>query len=102
MNRFPHGHMSLLEALEEYLDAAGNRDHARQATEGGDWQRELGKLYAPHRLVFAIPADIEGLDAAHCRQEAGQRHARLRVSRQHLLIAGRIAPDLMRMAQARV
>jgi uncharacterized protein YyaL (SSP411 family) len=35
------------------------------------WRNELGKLYAPHRLVFAIPAEVDGLDAALADKRAG-------------------------------
>src|SRR6185503_21293605 len=44
MNRFPHGHMSLLEALEEYLDAPEIVIIREHAADAGKWQRELGRL----------------------------------------------------------
>jgi hypothetical protein len=55
--------MSLLEALAEYLSPP-EIVIVRETRDIGGWQRELGKLYAPHRLVFSIPANLEGLDAA--------------------------------------
>jgi uncharacterized protein YyaL (SSP411 family) len=54
--------MSLLEALTEYL--APPQIVILRERDGDGWQRELGRLYAPNRLVFSIPADLEGLDAA--------------------------------------
>ena len=69
--RIPHGHVSLIEALAEYLEAPeivivrGPADEARQ------WQRELDRLYAPHRLVFAIPSDTPALDAAIADKRPG-------------------------------
>jgi uncharacterized protein YyaL (SSP411 family) len=64
LGRFPHGHMSLLEALAEYLSPPEIVIVRDQPADAGGWQRELGRLYAPNRLVFSIPANLEGLDAA--------------------------------------
>ena len=63
INRFPHGHVSLLEALDEYLTPP-EVIIIRARTPDDQWQRELDKLYAPHRMVFTIPADLGDLDAA--------------------------------------
>jgi uncharacterized protein YyaL (SSP411 family) len=71
LNRFPHGHMSLLEALEEFLAPPEIVIVRGSAAEASQWQRELGRLYAPHRLVFAIPAGLDGLDAAIADKKAG-------------------------------
>jgi uncharacterized protein len=71
LNRFPHGHVSLIEALDEYL-AAPEIVIIRGATAGAaTWQKELGRIYAPHRLVFAIPAEIANLDPALADKRAG-------------------------------
>jgi uncharacterized protein YyaL (SSP411 family) len=71
LNRYPHGHVSLIEALDEYLTAPEIVIIRGAAAETQSWQRELGKLYAPHRLVFAIPADVQDLDAAIADKRAG-------------------------------
>jgi hypothetical protein len=42
-----------------------------QPAETGSWQRELGRLYAPNRMVFSIPANLDGLDAAIQDKKAG-------------------------------
>jgi uncharacterized protein len=53
----PSAHAALLIALEEFLNAPqliilrGRNDEPRQ------WQRSLNRVYQPHRLVLAIPAD---------------------------------------------
>ena len=47
--------MSLLEALDEYLAPPEIIIVRERRPTDGQWQRELGKLYAPHRLVFSIP-----------------------------------------------
>jgi uncharacterized protein YyaL (SSP411 family) len=64
LERAPIAHISLLTALEEYLQppqivilrgASGTID---------SWRRALAKLYAPRRLVLAIPADAPDLPPA--------------------------------------
>jgi len=102
VNRFPHGHMSLLEALTEYLDAPEIVIIREPPDVAGAWQRELGKLYAPHRLVFSIPADLAGLDAAIADKKAGPA-ARAYVCRGSICSAPVDSiGDLVRVAQARV
>jgi uncharacterized protein YyaL (SSP411 family) len=102
LNRFPHGHMSLLEALDEYLAPPEIIIVREQASEDRKWQRELGKLYAPHRLVFSIPADTEDLDAALADKKAGT------TTRAYVCRGSTCSPpieslaDLIRTAQARV
>jgi uncharacterized protein YyaL (SSP411 family) len=71
LNRFPHGHMSLLEALADYLSPPQTVIVREQPGDDGAWQRELGRLYAPDRMVFSIPATLEGLDAAVADKRAG-------------------------------
>jgi uncharacterized protein YyaL (SSP411 family) len=64
MSRFPQGHASLLDALEEMLDppeAVILRGEPRIIE---TWRRELARLYAPRRLVLAIPADAPDLPPA--------------------------------------
>jgi uncharacterized protein YyaL (SSP411 family) len=73
MNRYPHGHMSLLEALDEYLRPPEIVIVRGDAEEPERWRDELGKLYAPHRMVFAIPADAQDLDAALADKKPGDR-----------------------------
>ena len=102
MNRYPHGHMSLLEALDEYLNPPEIVIVREQAEEGGAWQRELGRLYAPRRLVFTIPADAQGLDPALADKKAGP------TTRAYVCRGSTCSPpveslsDLVRTAQARV
>jgi uncharacterized protein YyaL (SSP411 family) len=94
--------MSLLEALAEYLEAPEIAIIREAAADAGAWQRELGKLYAPHRLVFSIPANLDGLDAALTDKQAGS------ASRAYLCRGSTCSPaveslaDLVRTAQARL
>jgi uncharacterized protein len=69
INRFPHGHMSLLEALDEYL--APPEIVIIRGVESQRWRDELNRLYAPHRMIFAIPTDCSGLDPAIADKQAG-------------------------------
>ncbi len=93
--------MSLLEALDEYLNPP-EIVVIRESGDAGAWQRELGKLYAPHRLVFSIPSELEGLDAALADKKAGA------VTRAYVCRGSTCSapveslPDLIRTAQARV
>lgn len=64
MDEYPHGHVSLLSALEEYSEhpeiiiiRGPRRDIER-------WQKSAAKLYAPRRLVFAIDEATHNLPGA--------------------------------------
>ena len=61
---FPHGHVSLLTALEEYLHHPEIIIIRGERAEIERWRDSAAKLYAPRRLVFAIGADVEGLPGA--------------------------------------
>ena len=61
--------MSLLEALAEYL--VPPEIVIIRGDDAVRWREELGKLYAPHRLVFAIAADARDLDAALADKKTG-------------------------------
>jgi uncharacterized protein len=64
LERYPQAHVSLLGALEELLsppEIVILRGEAR-TIEG--WRAQLAQLYAPHRLLLAIPADVPDLPAA--------------------------------------
>jgi uncharacterized protein YyaL (SSP411 family) len=99
INRFPHGHMSLLEALNEYL--VPPEIVIIRGSDAARWSTELGKLYAPNRLVFAIPADLAGLDAALAGKQAGDG-TRAYVCRGSTCSAPvESLTDLVRTAQAR-
>jgi uncharacterized protein len=64
MSQYPHGHVSLLTALQELLaptEIVILRGESR-TIEG--WRLQLARLFAPERLVLAIPADAAGLPPA--------------------------------------
>jgi hypothetical protein len=64
IDEYPHGHVSLLAALEEYLE------HPEIVVLRGDeddisrWRDSASKVYAPRRLVFAISRGETGLPGA--------------------------------------
>jgi uncharacterized protein YyaL (SSP411 family) len=61
VDRFPHAHCGLLMALEDFLDPPTIAVVRGNAAESDEWRNELTKLYAPKRLVFAIPDSAENL-----------------------------------------
>ncbi|HZW59174.1 MAG TPA: thioredoxin domain-containing protein, partial [Woeseiaceae bacterium] len=64
MQQYPHGHVSLLNALEEYLAHPEIVIIRGAPAEIARWRDAACRLYAPRRLVFAIPADSAGLPGA--------------------------------------
>jgi uncharacterized protein YyaL (SSP411 family) len=64
IEEYPHGHVSLLTALEEYLEHPEIIVIRGAADEIGRWRDSAAKLYAPRRLVFAIPGTEAGLPGA--------------------------------------
>ena len=88
MDEYPHGHVTLLTALEEYLNHP-EIVVIRGATDEIDrWQASAAKLYAPRRLVFAIDAAAADLPGALAERKpvAGENRG-LPLRRQPLLRA---------------
>ncbi|MEP7246724.1 MAG: thioredoxin domain-containing protein [Gammaproteobacteria bacterium] len=63
VEKYPHGHVSLLNVLEEVLNAPTSVIIRGESGEIEHWRRELAKVYDPHRLVIAIPSDAQDLPA---------------------------------------
>jgi hypothetical protein len=61
MDEYPHGHVTLIAALEEYLEPPEIIVIRGDAAEMADWQRQLARIYAPARLVVAIDRNEEAL-----------------------------------------
>jgi len=59
MQEFPHGHAALITALDEYLQPPEVIIIRGSATEAEEWSRNVSAIFAPRRLVFAIPADAD-------------------------------------------
>jgi len=64
IEEYPHGHVSLLAVLEEALDAPDVVVIRGEADEIARWRDSAARLYAPRRLVFAVPADATSLPGA--------------------------------------
>jgi uncharacterized protein YyaL (SSP411 family) len=61
---FPHGHVSLITALEEFIHHPEVIVIRGAADEIARWQESAAKLYAPRRLVFAIDSATKDLPGA--------------------------------------
>jgi uncharacterized protein YyaL (SSP411 family) len=70
IEEYPHGHVSLLSALQEFLThpevivIRGSTDEIYR------WRDSATKLFAPHRMVFAIAADEQDLPGALADRKA--------------------------------
>ena len=54
MDEYPHGHVTLITALEEYLEPPEIVVIRGDAADVGDWRQQLSRIYAPSRLIVAI------------------------------------------------
>ena len=64
MTEHPQAHVTLLTALEEYLENPETIIIRGDAPETESWRAQTQKIYAPRRLIFAIPSDCENLPGA--------------------------------------
>jgi uncharacterized protein len=67
---YPQAHMSLVNALQDFLGPMQIVIVRGAATSAADWAAALGKLYAPTRMIFAIP-DAAELPAALAAKRPG-------------------------------
>jgi hypothetical protein len=67
---YPQAHMSLTHCLEDLLSPLQVLIIRGAAASAHQWARELGVLYAPTRMIFAIPSDAIGLPAALAAKSA--------------------------------
>ena len=56
---YPQAHMSLVNALEDFLPSTQILVIRGDAASAARWAEDLGALYAPTRMIFAIPRDAE-------------------------------------------
>jgi uncharacterized protein len=70
LDKYPHGHTTLLMALDELTEPPTAVVLRGAPSELRAWQAALDKLYDPRRLVLAIPADAVGLPAALVQKSA--------------------------------
>jgi uncharacterized protein YyaL (SSP411 family) len=64
LDEYPHGHVSLLAALEEYLEHPEIIVIRGEPGEIARWRDSAAKVYAPRRLVLAVPAAETNLPGA--------------------------------------
>jgi uncharacterized protein YyaL (SSP411 family) len=56
---YPQAHMSLVNALEDFLSSMQILVIRGEQASAARWAQDLGALYAPTRMIFAIPKDAE-------------------------------------------
>jgi uncharacterized protein YyaL (SSP411 family) len=64
LEKYPHAHTTLLTALDELLNPPETLILRGPQAEITSWARELHKLYAPRRIVLAVPDNAEDLPPA--------------------------------------
>ena len=64
LERYPHGHVSLLGALEELLTPPEIVILRGETRTIGGWRDAVASAYAPHRLLLAIPSEATDLPPA--------------------------------------
>jgi hypothetical protein len=70
LQQYPQAHMSLLNALEDFLGSTQILIIRGDAAPAQRWSAELGALYAPTRMIFAIPRDAAELPPALAAKSA--------------------------------
>jgi uncharacterized protein YyaL (SSP411 family) len=64
MDDFPHGHVTLLTTLDEFVQHPEIIIVRGEEDEAARWRDSAAKLYSPRRMVFAISADAKDLPGA--------------------------------------
>jgi uncharacterized protein len=64
LEKYPQAHMSLLIALEELLNPPETIILRGEAAAIETWRRDLARLYAPRRVVLAVPTSATNLPPA--------------------------------------
>jgi uncharacterized protein YyaL (SSP411 family) len=70
MTQHPHAHVTLLTALEEYLEHPEIVIIRGRTADIEAWRDAVLKIYAPRRLVYAIPADSADLPGSLAERAA--------------------------------
>jgi len=71
MDEHPRSHMAMLNALDDFLASTEIVIIRGDAAEASRWARDLGTLYAPTRMIFAIPEDASALPPALAAKRPG-------------------------------
>jgi uncharacterized protein YyaL (SSP411 family) len=70
LQQYPQAHMSLVNALEDFLASTQILIIRGDAPQVERWSASLGALYAPTRMIFAIPSDAAELPPALAAKRA--------------------------------
>jgi uncharacterized protein YyaL (SSP411 family) len=70
LQQYPQAHMSLVNALEDFLGSTQILIIRGDGPEIQRWATELGALYSPTRMIFAIPRDAVDLPPALAAKQA--------------------------------
>ena len=70
LQQYPQAHMTLVNALEDFLTSVQILIIRGDAPEIRRWAAELGALYSPTRMIFAIPRDAADLPPALAAKQA--------------------------------
>jgi len=73
LREYGPGHMTLLNALDDFLSSTQILIIRGDAAEAEQWARSLRALYAPNRLIFAVPRDTADLPSALADKPAGPK-----------------------------
>ncbi len=73
LNEYPQAHMALLNALDDQLSPMQILIVRGESAAVALWAEELGALYAPTRMIFAVPADAADLPEAIAVKAATER-----------------------------
>jgi hypothetical protein len=71
MQEYPRAHMSLVSALEDFLASMQILVIRGDSAAAAGWAADFGAVYAPTRMIFAIPRDAE-LPPALAAKRAGE------------------------------
>jgi len=63
LQQYPQAHMSLVNALEDFLASTQILIIRGDAARAARWAVDLGTRYAPNRMIFAVPRDAADLPA---------------------------------------
>ena len=64
LTKTPQGHLTLINALEEYFDHPEIIIITGEVSEISKWKESTNKIYSPKRMIIAIPSDDKDLPSA--------------------------------------
>jgi hypothetical protein len=77
IQEYPQAHMSLVNVLEDFLSSMQILVIRGAPASAAQWAQDLGALYAPTRMIFAIPEDADLPAALELKRAQGETVAYL-------------------------